>query len=148
VAVALRIEVVWSDEDVAEVRVSAFNGRFAGQVDAYVARGRLTQVATDLEGFPRKAGDSRNVIIGAFGPECAGGAARLRFLCVDPAGHARFDAELEAEAHDTAFEGRRECARVMVRFELAAFDRFVAQLKSVAARDHGFAELQAVEGAV
>jgi hypothetical protein len=145
----LKIEVLRSDDDVTQIRVSGSNGRFAGAVNAYVSRGTLVHVAKDLDGFPKHVGDTRDVVLGAFGPRYAGGAVRLHFVCPDLAGHPRLDAEFEAEDHGPAFDGNPEYARVIIRFEVAAFDRFVSHLRTVGAGDAaGVAELRAVDSAV
>ena len=80
------LKILWSDTDLFEVRVSAWNGLFGGSADTYVAIGGLVELAQDLEGFPQNPSDKRKLQFGEFGSQSAGGAATMDFYCKDSAG--------------------------------------------------------------
>jgi hypothetical protein len=68
-----QIELLWNDNDVFKIRVSAWNGQFGGSADVYVPIGGLAETAAKLEGFPHQPSDTREIQFGAFGREWAGG---------------------------------------------------------------------------
>ena len=72
-----QFEVIYDDNDVLEVRVSAWNGEFGGKADVYVAIGQLEETAEKLKGFPSDPSDRREFIFGDFGPKSAGGGVRM-----------------------------------------------------------------------
>ena len=51
--VGFRLEVIYADVDIIELRVSAWNGAFGGATDLYVAVDGLSKIATELAGFPK-----------------------------------------------------------------------------------------------
>ena len=135
-----RVEVLWSDTDIFEVRVFAWNGAFGGCADAYVAIVGLKEAAAELEGFPRSASDSRELIFGAFGKEWAGGAVNMRFYCRDAAGHAFVDARIESDHHKT--HGAQSVV-LSVPIEASAMDTFVEELQHLENDKRGVAILRA-----
>lgn len=136
-APGLRFQVVWSDDDVLLVRVIGSNGDFSGQIDAYVAHGGLADAAKTIAGFPKDPTDAREVVLGRFGSEWAGGAARLQFSCVDPAGHCAVAVVLESDGGRSAAGYGAEMARFHIRFAPAALDGLVAQLPLLESHGNG-----------
>ena len=121
-----QFEIIWSDDDVFEVRAAAWNGKFGGTADVYVHVGGLAEIAVKLEGFPRQPSDTREIQFGAFGPEWAGGAVSMRFYCKDAAGHAVVEAEIES-----AYDGTRtaQSTHLFAAIEALAVDTFAAELR-------------------
>ncbi len=91
--VGFQLDVLWHDEDIFNIRVSAWNGAFGGATELYAALGELGEIAKKLAGFPKNPADTRETALGAFGPEFAGGGASMRFYCVDMAGHAYLESK-------------------------------------------------------
>jgi hypothetical protein len=83
----LRIQYVSHDSTLAELRISAGNGRFARVAEVYVAAGELRDAAAMLTGFPKDHLDLREIQFGSFTPDFSGGAVRLRVGRRDLAGH-------------------------------------------------------------
>jgi len=135
----INIQVLWYDADVFEIRVSAWNGAFGGSVNAYVPIGGLGEAASELAGFPKSSSDVREILFGNFGPEWAGGAARIRFYCNDSAGHALVEASLESDQRN---DTKVQTATLFGPVEAAAVDNFVAELKQLEAEQHGSAFLR------
>lgn len=134
-----RFEVTWNDDDVFQVRLTAWNGAFGGWAGVYVPIGGLTAAAAKLEGFPRQPSDTRELELGAFGPEWAGGAASIHFTCKDAAGHASIEAKIESD-----YVGR-DTAQAVILFasvEAAAVDTFVTELRRLEDDRHGVALLR------
>jgi hypothetical protein len=136
--VGLQVDVIWSDEDVSKIRVSVWNGDFGGTTETYVATGDLQEIAKKLSGFPRYPADARDIVIGSFGREFAGGAASLRFYCADAAGHAYVEVKIESEFESA---GVVQYAIISMPIEAAAVDSFVADLNRLETERSGTAML-------
>jgi len=137
----IRLELLWHDVDVFEIRLVAWNGLFGGGADVYLAIGSLKERAEKLDGFPRSPADNREVIFGAFGPEYAGGAVSLRFFCGDGAGHAYVDLKIESDSQS----GRMvQSVAMSLSIEPAAVDLFVDELRRLEDEKKGTARLGAV----
>ena len=124
---AISIKVVYADDDLIEVDVSASNGPFAGVVQAYAALVAPARWADALAGFPLGREDSRDIMIGTFADDEAGGGASLRFAVVDGAGHCALAVRLRA---DRAVAAPASAAFTMA-VEPAAIDTFVAALRAM-----------------
>ena len=137
----VHFEVVWHDDDVVSVRVSASNGAFSGVADAYVGSDGLVLVAENLNGFPVSPSDRREVTVGAFGEGSAGGGVTLRFACTDGSGHARVEVILEGDQGSGG--DHPETVHLFIPIEAAAVDRFVLGVRRLATTAKGVASLDA-----
>ncbi len=120
-----QFEVLYRDNDLLKVRVSAWNGTFGGAADVYLGTNQLGEVATHLRGFPKSISDIREVILGTFDPKSAGGGVNMRLYCVDRTGHAYVETKIESD-RDSA--GRVQSATLLVPIEAGAVDSFVDEL--------------------
>jgi hypothetical protein len=134
-----RITVIWSDNEVIKIHVSAWNGLFGGAADVYVGVDQLGETAAQLEGFPKTPSDVRTVILGAFGPESAGGGVSMQFYCVDGSGRSYVDSRLESD-YDSA--RKAQSAALSLPIEAAAVDSFVEELRRLNAERKGAAHLK------
>jgi hypothetical protein len=138
-------EVVYKAEDLLEVRISGWNGAFGGGADVYVGIGRLEEIAGSLQGFPADPSDKRDAMLGAFGPEFAGGGVSLQFYCVGRAGHAYVESRIESGDK----RGRSvDSVAMSLQIEAAAVDSFVAELRRMGVDRSGTARLEGVPAAV
>jgi hypothetical protein len=136
-----QFDVKWHDNHVVEVHVTAWNGAFGGAANVYVAIGRLKETAEKLEGFPRSPRDSREVVLGRFGPEWGGGAISMRFYCPDGAGHAYVESRIESER---AIAGITQSIALVLGIEPAALDSLVKDLRRLEAEKTGTAHLRTI----
>jgi hypothetical protein len=132
--IGLQFRVLYRDSDLVKVRASAWNGAFGGAADVYVGRGRLGEIAEQLRGFPTSTSDNREVILGAFGAESAGGGMSINLRCVDRSGHAYVETKIES---DWDSEDRAQSATLRLPIEANAIDLFVDGLRRL---DQGTAE--------
>jgi len=138
----LHIKYLYHDNDIIEVEVFVGNGRFCGTARVYVGIGQLSEAGALLKGFPQRSSDIREVVLGAFGRDSAGGGVRLRFYCKDLAGHAVVEATIEA---DHIGKGPAESAVVLADIEPASLDIFVPQLLLLDAELNGIASLKILD---
>lgn len=137
----IKIEVVYTDADLIEVVIRVVGSGFSGEVTLYSGDSELAEAARVLAGFPTGRADVREVKFGAPGEHWADGAARLRFFCIDSAGHAFVEADIDP-GHDVY--GIRQRATIAVPTEAAVVDTFVAELAAMAARRTGLAVLRGI----
>lgn len=136
----LKIDYLWHDIDVIELRVTVENTRFRGSTEVYVSTDGLSSAASIMAAFPANNNDRREIAFGAAGKAFVGGFAQLNFYCEDGAGHTRFRAVIEDD-----FENREttESAVIHVSFEPAALDAFLLELKRLERELSGSACLMA-----
>src|SRR5713101_5358527 len=130
IEIGFQLNVMYGDNDVMNIRVSAWNGAFGGVADVYEGIGQLEQIAETLRGFPVDPSDTREVSLGDFGPKSAGGGVSLRFYCADRAGHTYVDSKIESD-HDSA--GKAQSVILTLPVEAAAVDSFVEELRHLGA---------------
>ena len=135
-------EIIWSDTDVYEIRISGSNGDFSGAADVYEGIGDLAEAAAQLEGFPLDPRDHRSLEFGSPGQNTAGGYVSLNFYCMDLAGHAVVEAKIESD--DKNFK-KAQTAHFIAKVEAAAIDTFVSELKQMESSQTGKARLKALQ---
>jgi hypothetical protein len=134
------LDVIYHDSDLLQLRVTAWNGAFGGATELYVAIGELEQIAVKLAGFPKSFADAREFVLGAFGPEFAGGGVSTRFYCLDRAGHSYLECKIES---DEKSAGVLQIATLVMPIEAAAVDRFVEGMRRIGKDRAGTALLSA-----
>ena len=123
-----QFRVLYRDNDLLKVRISAWNGSFGGEGDVYIGTDELGIIGAQLRGFPNSISDIREVVLGDFDSESAGGGVKMRFYCVDRAGHAYVDAKIESDRDSV---GRVQSATLSAPIEANAVDSFVDDLRSL-----------------
>ncbi len=93
----VKIEVIWFDDEVVELRVHGSNGRFAGTAELYASPDVFSEVAKSLRGFPSSIRDHRQIELGTFDPFCGGGGVRLTLRCVDATAHAVIEMSIRTD---------------------------------------------------
>ena len=127
----VRISIIYADEHLIELRVTASNGVFAGQAEVYADSESPAEFAGALRGFPENEGDTREFELGSFDAAFAGGGAGFRFFCLDSVGHA--SAEVKLRSDPEVKGGVSDTVLLHVPVEAAAIDSFVVQLERMAA---------------
>ena len=121
----VQISYLWHDNDVTELQLRVWNGEFGGQTNVYIGTGGLREIAAMLKGFPRTPSDTRELTLGLFGPQFAGGAMGINFSCKDLAGHVEAWVRIEG---DHSKRSPPETVNLAVSVEPAAIDLFTAEL--------------------
>lgn len=112
-------------DDPPKLRVVAADGTFAGVVELWSGAERISDFANTLQGFPARPGDRREVELGSFDRNYAGGAARLTFEAAGLSATPEVIARLEDAS-------RERLVTVRLRLEAAAVDDFVTDLRALA----------------
>jgi hypothetical protein len=91
-------------------------------------RGELAELAEKLRGFPNTPLDTRDFLLGAFGPESAGGGVGMRFHCIDGPGHAYAEAKIESSGDSV---GTSQSVILSLPIEASAVESFIAALSGL-----------------
>lgn len=126
----LRIEHVWHDEHLLEVRITANNGRFAGGTEVYTTTSAIRDFANGIDGFPRSASATFSFNTGDDGQ---GRSVVLAFSSRGSLGHIA-----------VLFTMQNNTDRVQSELvvEAAAIDRFRAALLALSQSTSGNADLE------
>jgi len=139
----IRISRVWSDEDMVELCVEVSDGTSSFSNRAYIAHGKLEQIASNLANFKDHIhGGILDVRVGEFGPEYANGAFHGRLHFTAP-GRLRITCEQESDFMEFGRKNVASRATLYLSAEPASLDRFVNEVK-VLARGAESAFLEAI----
>jgi hypothetical protein len=137
--VGFEFRVLWHDDDVINLCFSAWNGAFGGLAEIYTGIGDLREAASQLRGFPKNPADMREVVFGNLDRKWAGGGVRMRFHCVDGAGHAYVEATIDSNYQSG---GTVQTAVLAMPVEAVAIDSFVQELERLEDERAGAAHLR------
>jgi|ERR1700722_8007435 len=139
----IRFHVIYQDDDLIQVCVTAWNGAFGGLAEIYAGISTLSEAAANISGFPNNPSDTREIVFGNLERKYAGGGVRLRFHCIDGAGHSYVEALIDSNSLEG---GTVQTALLAMRVEATAVDMFVQELKRMEANRTGTAFLRGLGG--
>jgi hypothetical protein len=127
----LAVEVVWFDNDMLELSLSACSAKFSGETSFYAALDEPAKFAEQIERFPRAMDDTmddtREYELGGDGLHGYGGA-KVHPSCKDSSGHLLVQMTVY-EASDDQSRGATQSATVELGSVPAAIDSFVDELR-------------------
>jgi hypothetical protein len=124
----LKFAVVWNDEDLQEVVISASSGLFSGQVKLYAGWNELNEIAGHLGGFPSSKDDRRTFTLGQDNLS-GSGTASIALYCVNSRGHVAV--EVAFQTNPANYSEGKESAVVIVAAVVGDIDRFAADLRGI-----------------
>ncbi len=122
---SLTITIADPDVDYLGIEIRACNERFAGSTWVYASLDELTELAARIEGFPKSPQDERQFEFGSRDSGVAGGFCSFHFHCLDSAGHAAV--EIEIEDNPCRYSGAS--AKFGFGVEAGDVDRFIENLR-------------------
>jgi hypothetical protein len=137
----LKLEVVWKDEDMFEIQVSANNGRYSGTTEVYETKESLSSFADSLKGFPIDNGKLSH----SCGEKDSYAYFEMNFYSIGTSGIVGVQLMLE---ENVATEFRQEEKDKLVMeliVEPNSIDSFQNELLSLAQNEDGTAELIGIE---
>jgi hypothetical protein len=135
----LRIETVWFDCDMLELKLSARSADFSGQANFYAALDDPNVFAKHIEGFPSSINDVREFEFGGINLQEYGGA-RIKLYCRDSSGHLVIQVEIYKNSID--LPNVSEAATIRIDAVPATVDSFVYDLKRMKIEVGEYAELR------
>lgn len=132
----LELEIVWKDDDMFELKVTASNGRYFGITEVYDTRESLLSFAQTLINFPKK----NKMTLHEAGRKDGYAYFSMRFYCIDNIGHIGLEVNLEDKVA-TEFRKEKNKLKLEIIVEPSAIDNFQNALKNLVAKQKGFAIL-------
>lgn len=127
----LDIAVTWADDDLQELKVTAANDRFGGQVSLYASPDELRDITERLHAFVVGRSERREFMLGQ--EDFAGfGTLRLSLVRQDLGDTFLVEAALRANPADRLLQA--ESCLVRLPATLAEVERFELELRRVAQR--------------
>jgi hypothetical protein len=153
----LSLEIIYHDEHLLEIRVSATNGRYSGVTSVYLNEDgqQLIDFGNQLKGFPERIGQVEEIEFGftqkyreefqklkELTPpiEPAIAYVGFRFYCIDSLGHTAVFVNLQEEVWSKRAEAIGKVTFEM-RFEPAQLDKFAEELVELGKKKEGMATL-------
>ena len=133
----LELIVVWKDDDMFELKVTASNGRYSGTTEVYDTSDTLAKFATSLKGYPT----DNTILFHEAGEKNNYAYFSMRFYCIDNAGHVGVQINLEDNVA-TEYRGEEKNKLTLeILVEPNAIDNFQKELVSLAVKQDGIAIL-------
>ena len=87
----LELELIWKDDEMFELRVTASNGRYFGITEVYETSESLDHFAELLFGFPK----NNLTLFHEMGKKNSYAYFSMKYYCIDNAGHLGIEINLE-----------------------------------------------------
>jgi hypothetical protein len=142
----IQISRVWSDIDVVELRIRVSDGTSSFTNQVYVDHATLEDAVSSLHAFKDQVhGGLLDLRFGEFGPEYKNGAfhARLHFP-IPGRGRLYLSCEQESEFGEFGKKTVASRAALHVKSEPTLLDRFIAEMRALAAGTSEEAYLEAI----
>jgi len=134
----LELQVIWKDDDMFELKVTASNGRYSGIVEVYETAESLFDFAQRLIGFP----NNNNNLFHEAGIKDGYAYFSMHFYCIDKEGHIGVELILEDKVTTARFRPEEKVKlKLEVIVEPNAIDIFQKYLSQLATKQDGIAIL-------
>jgi hypothetical protein len=137
----LKLKVIWTDDDMLELQVTAFNGHFLGTTEVYDTDERLSQFADSLIGFP-KTTDS--TLTHEAGERDSYSFFSMKFYTIDSAGHLGVQVSIESNVPTKFRPEEKDKLTMELKTEPSCVDTFIKSLVTLVKNRDGEAILNGV----
>ena len=133
----MKLEVIWKDDDMFELRITASNGRYSGITEVYDTTESLAAFADSLHRFPQNS----DTLLHEAGEVDGYAYFQMKFY---PFGHAGYIG-VEVSLEENVFPPYREIEKVKLKLEIVvephAVDVFQKALVQLARKQDGMVTL-------
>lgn len=133
----LELNIIWKDEHMFELQVTATNGRYSGMTEVYAQSKSLEEFAKTLYRFPN---DNEKLFYEA-GEKDSYSYFSMKFYCIDSAGHIGLEVNLEENVATEFRHEEKDKLKLEIIVEPAAIDNFQKELLRLATQQEGKAVL-------
>lgn len=133
----LELEIIWKDDDIFELKVTASNGRYFGITEVYDTTESLLSFAQTLIDFPNQ----NKIAIHEAGKKNGYAYFSMRFYCIDKVGHIGIEINLEDTVATEFRKEEKNKLKLEIIAEPSAIDNFQKALKNLAINQKGVAIL-------
>ena len=136
----LKFEVIWKDDDMFEMRISANNGRYSGITEVYEVSESLLGFVNELNGFPF----GKDKVSHSCGEKDSYAYFEMEFYKIGPTGKCGVLITMEENVSTEYRKEEKDKLSMELIIEPNAIDVFCRELKSLAEKKDGIAELKAI----
>ena len=136
----LKIEAIWKDDDMFEMRISANNGRYSGITEVYEVSESLLEFVSKLRGFPSNV----DKVSHSCGEKESYAYFEMEFYSIGPTGKCGVLITMEENVSTEYRKEEKDKLSMELIVEPNAIDIFCRELKSLAEKESGIAELKAI----
>lgn len=133
----LELQIVWKDDDMFELKVTASNGRYFGTTQVYDTAESLFSFAQTLTDFPK---DNKKLHHEA-GNKNGYAFFSMNIYCIDNAGHIGVEINLEDNVATEFRHEEKDKLKLEIIVEPSAIDNFQKELSQLAITQKGIAIL-------
>lgn len=137
----IKLKIIWKDDDMFELQVTASNGRFIGTTEVYDQSRPLYDFANSLIGFPRT---SDSVFLHEAGEKDGYAYFAMKFYTIDSVGHLGVQVTLESNVSTKYRAEEKDKLSLEILTEPSLLDNFVKSLVTLAKDEEGEAILEGV----
>jgi hypothetical protein len=138
----LKLEVVWKDDEMFQLEITASNGHFSGTTKVYEQRHPLYEFAHSLVGYPKTKHDS--ILCYEAGQKDCYAYFSMRFYMIDDAGHLGVQVTLESNVPTAYRIEEKDKLTLEILTEPGLLDRFVKSLLTLVENEDGQAILEGI----
>jgi len=136
----LKFEVIWKDEDMFELQISVSNGRYSGTTEVYEVSESLLKFADELSEFPF----GKDKITHSCGEKDSYAYFEIEFYKIGPTGRCGALITMEENVSTEYRKEEKDKLSMELIIELNAIDIFCRELKVLAQKEDGIAELKGI----
>lgn len=136
----LELKLIWKDDDMFEVKVTASNGRYSGTTEVYDTSDSLLKFARSLIGFPK----NYEILVHEAGEKNGHAYFSMKFYCIDSAGHFGVLINLERSVATEYRAEEKDKLSLEILTEPNAIDNFQKGLLHLAENQEGTAILYGI----
>lgn len=133
----LELEIIWKDDDMFELRVTASNVDFFGRTEVYDQSESLSKFASTLKGFP----NDNNTLFYEAGQKDSYAYFSMKYYLIDNGGHIGVELNLESNVATEYRQEEKNKVKLEIIVEPSAIDNFQRELYSLAVKEEGSAIL-------
>jgi hypothetical protein len=133
----LELNVIWKDDDMFELRVTASNGRYFGITEVYETSESLGDFTDLLYSFPK----DNLTICHEMGAKDSYAYFSMKYYCIDNAGHLGIELNLEENVATAYRNEEKDKLKLEIIVEPSSIDNFQRELKHLATNQEGKATL-------
>ena len=136
----LKLEVLWKDEHMFELKVSANNGRYSGITEVYEVSDSLLGFVNELNGFPF----GKDKVAHSCGEKDSYSYFKMEFYKIGLTGKCGLQITMEENVATEYRKEEKDKLTMELIVEPNSIDIFCRELKILAEKESGIAELKAV----
>ena len=133
----LELQIVWKDEDIFELKVTASNSRYLGTTEVYDTTKSLFGFAQTLIGFPK---ENKRIFYDA-GNKDGHSYCSMNFYCINNVGHIGVEINLEEKVATDFRTEEKDKIKIEIIVDRSAIDNFQKELSKLATSQEGKAIL-------